>query len=247
MFEGVRSVPNDEIFNWFERERNAKRVHTGSTGETIKTWLEGFNLVHSNLSRASGIDLTEEQRFMVGLIASSINSMKCILDLTITGYFLQAMNLARILIEIEVMYWYIRIFPQDFRRFQHPNRSVPKFDDMRKKIQSCPEETGLYLTFGRAARNSMREFSNYSHVAISTVGSVTNVELDKTRIAFGPKIDEHQCFAVLHDTLPLVVGILACTSNLLDFAGSGPIEDFTSYADKARSVRERDSVAPRRD
>ncbi len=235
-------MSTEETFNWIEKERIAKRVHAGSARETIDTWVEGFNLVHSNLSRASGRDLSEEQRFMVGLIAAAINSMKCILDLAMAGYFPQAMNLSRILIEIDVAYWYLRTYPEKYSKFRDADRTAPRLNDMIQEIESDSDQVAALLHFSHITREHIKDFHPFSHVGIPTVASIISEEECGTSIAFGPQIDKEWCYGVFHDTLPMVAGILGCTNNLLGLVGEDQIEEFPSYLERALRARERDDM-----
>lgn len=229
-----------ETFNWIEKEKAAKRIHAGSAKETINTWVEGFNLIHSSLPRAHGRNLSEEQRFMVGLLAASINSMKCIFELALAGYFAQAMNLSRMLIEIDVAYWYLRIFPEEYSRFSDVDNGSPKVNDMLQKIESHPYQGDALSYFSRTTRKHIRDFHPFSHVGRPTVASIISKEEDRTNIAFGPKIDNELCYGVFHDTLPMVAGILACTNDLLRLIGEMQIEELPAYLERALSARERD-------
>ena len=231
-------MPPNETLDWIETEKAARQFHARSSGDSIQLWVDGFNLVHSNLSRVGGRKLPEEQGFMVGLIAASIDSMRCVFNLAMTGYFMQAMNLARLLAEISTTYWYLKVFPEEHESFDNPNPREPEMKDMLTKIESCADKSQYPLEDIIAIRDFVKshELHKYSHVSYLTVpATVEESSCGTASMTFGPRVNAELCHGVFSDTLSLVFRIVACTFDIMNVLGLDTTDDALAYADRISS------------
>lgn len=231
-----------EIGSWDSKEKSAYQFHVDQSGEIIRLWNDGFNLIHSNLSRADGTRLSADKRFMAGLIASSIDQLRCIFILATNGYFMQAMNLARMLAEVSVTYWYLYLCPERQEQFDKPKPREPEVKDMIKEIKCHPdapsELPGLMDWVCDVIKDL--ELHKYSHISYLTVPSTLMESAGEiTSMTFGPRCSNDRCCAVFHDTISLVVMILMCTNHFLMITGHKEIEEYAAYCEKVDRSRHR--------
>ena len=231
-----------ETGSWDSKEKLAYQFHVAQSGETIRLWNDGFNLIHSNLSRADETRLSADKRFMAGLIASSINQLRCIFILAMNGYFMQAMNLARMLAEVSVTYWYVYLYPDRQEKFDNPRPKEPEVKDMIKEIKCHPDAPAELLRFVDWVREFIKDLKlhKYSHVSCLTVPSTLMESAGEvTSMTFGPRCSKDRCYAVFCDTISLVVMILMCTNHFLVITGHKEIEEYAAYCEKVDSIRHR--------
>lgn len=225
--------------SWEEQEAAARRFHAQHANEAIKTWEEGFNLLHSNIAKLDGASLEDvpERRVMVAVLANAINSLKCIRDHALTGYFTQAMNLARLPIEDWMTYWYLRNYPGEHERFTDRRRKTPTFNGMLQKVEAASARRGVQVESNPAAR-WLRDFHDWSHTGGPTVRAVMAIDTERTSYHVGPQADTERCRAVFLDTLPQISMLLGAANNLLMLMGVAAIVELDAYEERAvRLVR----------
>ena len=225
-----------ETFDWIERERTAKRFHASSAGDTTQLWIDGLDVVHSNLSRIYGRELAEIQRYTAGLISASVNSMRCTHTLAMTGYFMQAMNLSRMLAETSTAYWYLKFFPDEYDRFDSPKE--PKLNEMLQKLECSSDEPSHILEFIVAIREFIKthQLHKYSHVSYLTVPATIESSIrGVTSMTFGPRSNAELCHGVFADTLALVFRIVMCTFDIVNSVGLRPTDDASAYVHRLSS------------
>lgn len=83
----------------------------------------------------------EPARAQAGLFAQNMNTLKCAVDLTIRGYYTQAMGLLRGVYENWIAFHYISKFPVKASLWLNKNRKAPKHSDMLNDLgPNFPED-----------------------------------------------------------------------------------------------------------
>ena len=157
---------------------------------------------------------TKEQKILLALIAGSFNSLMCVYRLTITGYFVQAMNVARLPVENLMAYWYLRNFPCKYEVFTNPQARAPSYNDMLNSIKGLHRPVGIDRDFD-AFRDLISSFHKFSHARSTTVLlTLRNADRNADEL-IGPRRDVEQLHGTFHDTHSVVGAVLWCANDLL--------------------------------
>lgn len=164
-----------------ESEREAIAFHSRVALDAEQVLLEGFDLLLGSLDPLQGHTFGEqaEQRVMMAFFVQTLNSLRCAFQLATQGYYLQALNLTRPVVEEWMAYWYLRNFPERHGQFTATDKEPPPFNDMLQAIearQSRKRKSGGDPPSQpeRWARSWMKEQHQFSHVILSrTMGTAS--------------------------------------------------------------------------
>lgn len=214
-----------------DAERQAITFHAQVCSTAENLWVDGINLLLRALDPLSGMKTTsDEQSILLALVIRAWNTLYCAHDLSIRGYYSQALNLLRTPLEDWMAYWYLCSFPEEhvkFRKFQNPSdpsTKPPVFNEMLQAIESKHKQP-----MNTEIRDWMKRLHVFSHVSGSGVVMVISNTASGLHYHLGPTEDAEAFNLCASESATIITALLEAVDNLRLLMGASVYGEWPDY------------------
>jgi hypothetical protein len=162
----------------------------------VEIWRDGINLLLRSFDPLQGREYKnpEQERALVAFLAHALNTEICGFHLASSGFYSQALVLARICAEDWLAWWYVKAFPSEAGRFLDYEQKAPTWNDMLQKLEAYRGE-GV----DEAARAWIRRLHRRAHVDSISVGLSWHTLVAPGMLGIGPSFDPDKFAACASD------------------------------------------------
>jgi predicted XRE-type DNA-binding protein len=216
-------------------EAAAVAFHEQTCSESDSIWRDGLNILLRGFDPIHGhVIEKEDETVLVALLMRAWQTIYRAHDSALKGYYPQALNLLRSPIEDWLAYWYIRSFPEQYKRFVDESLQTPPFNDMLQKI----EARHFQGQPNPVVREWIKRLHRFSHVDRAGVRMVFLPSQTGAKLLLGPDRDAeafHYCSA---EAAALIQMHLEALDNLRKLFGLPGLTEFDSFKQRLKQYQE---------
>jgi hypothetical protein len=246
------------LANFEPLEAQGRLFHEEQAWDAEAIFIESLNLLAVGFLPLEGHPMAEvpAQRVMATFFVQTLASLRAAFDVAVTGYYIQALILARATLDDWVAYWYLRNFPADHWRFVTTDYEPPPIATMLEMLEggtppleSPPRrgrngEPASMAAAGpaRAIRESLdrlHPLTDFSRAwAQGPMQAVPTFDIEQ----LGPRRDEAFFRGTIAEMLEILGLHLEALDNFRRVAVDEPLEGLQEFMERVRGWQARQVV-----
>lgn len=185
----------------------------------VEIWRDGINLLLRSFDPLQGLEYMnpEQERALVAFLAHALNTEICAFHLASSGFYSQALALARICAEDWLAWWYVKTFPNEAVKFLDYEQKAPTWNDMLTKLEALRGE-GM----DEAARSWIKRLHRRTHVDSISVGLSWHNVVAPGMLGIGPSFDPDKFAACASDLATTLPQLLEASEVMCLMLGASP-------------------------